>query len=113
MQGDVNEITKEYQSRMENLFKAHEQQMQQAQKGFEAAVKESAAQMQNLIGQATADPVADQSNKPELLAVWSKTPSGEDCLILNREAAIMQMALLDQLSEVLKELGKLAPKKRI
>ena len=110
MQGDVDKITKDYQERMQNLFASHEKQMRDAQIGFENAVKESARQMQDLIGQAESAPV-NETPKPELLAVWSKTPSGEDCLILNREAAIMQMALLDQLSEVLQELSKLAPKR--
>ena len=111
MQGDVDKLTKDYQVKMQNLFAAHEKQMQDAQKSFENAVNESAIQMQSLIGQVETQPTESEA-RPELLAVWSKTSSGDDCLILNREAAIMQMALLDQLSVVLEELAKLAPKRK-
>ena len=109
MQGDMNKITEEYQTGLERLFRAHEEQMAKAQASYESAVEEAKKQFEYLINGATSE---KKKEREAPLAVWTKSPNGEDVLILNREAAVMQMALLDQLADVLAELMKLAPSKR-
>jgi len=117
MQGDVNKLTATYQEQMDKLFQRHAESMEAAKDTFAHAVHEATTQFQALIAQAQpAEPEpepAQPSRQPgeQPLAVWSKTPKGDDCLILNKEAAIMQMALLDQLAEVLAEMQKMAPRK--
>lgn len=114
MQVEVQKLEEEYRRKMSGLFEEHAKQMRLAQEGFEKAVAASTAQMQALMEGATKEEEEPaQEERPEMLAVWSKTPSGEDCLILNREAAIMQLALLDQLADLLKELQKLAPNRKV
>ena len=114
MQVEVQKLEEEYRGKMSALFEEHARQMKLAQEGFEKAVAASTAQMQSMIEGATKEePEQPSEPRPEMLAVWSKTPSGEDCLILNKEAAIMQLALLDQLADLLKELQKLAPNRKV
>ena len=110
MQGNVDKLTKDYRKQMDGLFKKHEEAMHHAQQQFENAVNSASNQFKNLIEGAgiSEEPTAKEKDPP--LAVWSKTPDGKDALILNFEAAVMQIALLDRLAEVLDELKKLAPK---
>ncbi len=106
MQGDVQNISDDYQKRLEALFRSHERRMARAQKSFELAVAKAGEQLRVTMEEPQPEPERDVP-----LAIWSKSPNGEDVLILNREAAIMQMALLEQIGEVFKELSKLTPAK--
>lgn len=112
MQG--NDIEQAYKDHLSALQKEHARQMKLAEEKFSAAVEAANNQLAAVIAKQT-EKVEAKTAQEEMdppLAVWSKTPAGEDCLILNKHAAIMQMALLDQLAEVLDELSKLAPKQR-
>lgn len=108
MQGNVQQLTEQYQAGMKALFEAHEDQMAKAQASYEEAIAQAKSQFETLMA-GNKDP---QPVKQTPQAVWTKAPDGEDILVLNREAAIMQMALLDRLAEVLVELTKLAPGKK-
>ncbi len=106
MQGNIKNITASYQSQMDQLFAAHERQVEAAQKAFQDTVLAAEKHIQQLTGEGIVNETV--ANDPPL-AVWTTDQSGKDVLILNREAGIMHMALLDKLQEVLAELIKLAP----
>ena len=64
------------------------------------------------------DKMSDEDKKPKAeegknlkpSAAWIVAEDGEHLLVLNQVAAAMQIALLDQLMEVITELQKLSPK---
>jgi len=102
---------------LQAIFEQHQKLLEQLNQDFTSRLAEADQKFQNTLDRLEQamqveeeKPKEEQKPKDVPAAVWMVV-EGEHMLVLNQAAAVQQLALLDKLAEVLKELGKLAPKR--
>ena len=108
MSSEYERLIEQHKEQMQTLFNAHEERMALATKTFEESIDSAEKAFRAVVEEEVKEP---EPPKQEPQAVWIKASDGEEMLMLNKEAAIMQMALLDRLAEVLEELTNITKKR--
>jgi len=116
----------EFQARHEEAVRQHEATLAAAQKQYERSIAQATSDFKSILAESEALKVETQ-NQPDSAptatipspateeipaAAWINAPDGEKMMVLNKQAAIMFLAIFSKLEEVAKELEKLTPKKR-
>lgn len=89
----------------------HRRAMERAQAQFQSTLAQAESEMSSLIAAATAptqaEPAQEQTNQQQQPACTTiHTEEGEPLLILNREASILMVAVIDRLAELLPEIQR-------
>jgi len=108
MSVEYEKLIEEHREQMKNLFAVHEERMALATQTFQESIAKAEEAFRVVVEDEAKEP---EPPKQAPQAVWIKASDGEEMLMLNREAAIMQMALLDRLAEVLAELTNITKKR--
>jgi multidrug efflux pump subunit AcrA (membrane-fusion protein) len=134
---DVKQLMATWEKQYEAAARLHEKQIELAQKQYESTIAQASSTLQQMIQAAErqdqdvavktqqdpssstiikvdgkpaiADSVVETPKAPA--AVWINAEDGERMLVLNKEAAVMFLAIFDRLNEVLEELNKKNKKK--